>query len=82
MDSGKPPLFLKTDDNTCVNENAIYWMRKLDKCIYVCTRSVGCGYHPIQGHTHKICEDVSTESFRHLLTQFQTPTNDQTQRNG
>ena len=43
--------FIKADNNTIININAIRWIKKMDECLAVCTRSDGC---VVNATTHKI----------------------------
>jgi hypothetical protein len=54
--------FLKTDNNTIINENRITWVRKMNECLEVCLKTTGCGTLD----THSICKIYSPESYKRL----------------
>jgi hypothetical protein len=71
METNKTPLvYLKTDDNRIINERHIRWVKKMNDCLEVCTRSIGCGY---TGDTHKICKSTSPDSYNILHKHFEKP---------
>lgn len=59
--------FLKTDDNRIINEAAIRWVKQMDECLEVCTKSNGC--NPQNG-THRICKNVNPSSYAKLEQYF------------
>jgi hypothetical protein len=59
----KSPSYIKTDGNKIVNELSIKWVKKIDECLEVCTKSIGCG---IGEDTHKICKLNNPESYNRL----------------
>ena len=59
--------YIKTDDNKVINENHIRWIKKINNCMEVCTKSVGCGIED----THKICKINSNDSFVKLNKLFE-----------
>ena len=48
----KKVSYIKADDNKLINEKAIIWIKKMDECLEVCTKSTGCNIQ--NGDTHKI----------------------------
>lgn len=58
--------FIKTDNNTIINVNAIRWIKKMDECLAVCTRSDGC---VVNATTHKICKINNYDSYA-LLNKY------------
>ena len=52
--------FIKVDNNTIVNINAIRWIKKMDECLAVCTKSDGC---IINRDTYKICKINNYDSY-------------------
>jgi hypothetical protein len=34
--------FIKTDDNKVINKACIKWVKKMNECLEVCTKSNGC----------------------------------------
>jgi hypothetical protein len=59
-------LYLKTDDNRVINEKYIRWVKKMDECLNVCTRSDGCS----EKDTHKICKLNNPDSYDKLNDLF------------
>ena len=59
--------YLKTDDNKIINEKCIRWVKKMEECLQVCTKSDGC-----EGmkDTHKICKENSPISYKHINKYF------------
>ena len=60
--------FLKTDDNRIINEKYIRWIKQMDECLAVCTKSDGCR----PKDTHKICKLNNLESYNKLNKYFDT----------
>jgi hypothetical protein len=54
--------FLKTDDNKIINENCIRWVKKINDCLEICTKSDGCE----SNNTHKICKLTNFHSYNKL----------------
>jgi hypothetical protein len=46
--------YLKTDNNKVINEKCIRWVKKMDECLEVCTKTTGCSQ--INDDTHKVCK--------------------------
>ena len=59
--------YIKTDDNKIINERAIKWIKKMDNCLEVCLKSVGCN---AKIDTHRICEYNSPGSYNKLNVLF------------
>lgn len=62
-------LFIKADDNKLINEKCIMWVKKMDDCLYVCTKSIGCDTIGFDG-THKICKINNYDSYSRLNKYF------------
>ena len=60
--------YIKTDENIIINEKFIRWVRKMNECVEVCTRSNGCG--PLD-NTHKICKINNLDSYNKLNKHFE-----------
>lgn len=62
-------LYIKTDDNTIINEKYIRWVKKMNDCLEVCVKSRGC----IVGmnETHKICKINNVDSYNKLNRYFE-----------
>ena len=62
--------YLKTDDNKIINENHIKWVKKMNNCLEVCTKSTGCSI--LNGDTHRICKLNTPDSYDKLNAHFST----------
>lgn len=59
--------YLKTDGNKIINEKHIRWVKKINDCLEVCTKSTGCG----DKETHKICKLNNLYSYNELNRHFE-----------
>lgn len=59
--------YLKTDENKIINEKHIRWVKKINDCLEVCTKSTGCG----DKETHKICKLNNLYSYNELNRHFE-----------
>lgn len=60
--------YIKTDNNTILNEKHIKWVYKMNDCLEVCMKSSGC----TKNHdTHRICKLNSLNSYNKLNKQFE-----------
>jgi hypothetical protein len=59
--------YLKTDDNKIINERCIIWVKKMNDCLHVCTKSDGC----FDVNTHKICKLNNLSSYNKLNKLFE-----------
>ena len=59
--------YIKMDNNTLVNESAIRWVRKIDECMKICTRSDGCSLK----NTHSLCKNTNADSYNYLQRFFE-----------
>jgi hypothetical protein len=60
--------YIKADDDKIINEKAIRWVKKMNDCLEVCTRSSGC---LIKHNTHKICKINNPYSYNKLNQYFE-----------
>jgi len=60
--------FIKTDDNKVINERHIRWVKKMNDCLEVCTKSIGCSKE--NGNTHIICKLNSPDGYYRLNELF------------
>jgi len=60
--------YLKTDNNTIINETHIRWVKKMNNCLEVCSKSTGCSING--GDTHRICKLNSSDSYDKLNINF------------
>lgn len=61
-------VYIKTDNNTLINESWIRWVKKYNECLEVCTKIHGCDTGK---DTHKICKDNSKDSYNKLNAFFE-----------
>lgn len=66
--NNNPVSYLKTDDNRILNEAQIKWVKKMNECLEVCTRSDGC---KLSFNTHTICKSNSLDSYNKLIKHFE-----------
>ena len=64
----KKVSYIRADDNKIINEKAILWIKKIDACLEVCTKSTGCNIQ--NGDTHKICKLNNPSSYNRLNSWF------------
>ena len=60
--------YIKTDDNKIINEKCIRWVKKMDECLQICTKSDGCTGDI---NTHKLCKLNNPNSYEKLNRIFQ-----------
>lgn len=59
--------YIKTDNNKILNEKCIKWVKKINECLEVCTKSDGCK----EGlDTHRICRSNNLDSYNKLNIYF------------
>lgn len=63
------PLYIKTDDNTIINENCIRWVKKINNCLEICTKSTGCNVQ--NKDTHQICKLYNLDGYNKLNKHFE-----------
>jgi len=61
--------YIKTDDNKIINEKCIKWVKKMDECLEICTKSDGCMI--INKDTHKLCKLYNLDSYQKLNKYFE-----------
>ncbi len=59
--------FIRADGNKIINEKMIRWIKQMDLCLEVCTKSDGCS----QSNVHKICKLNNPDSYDKLNKLFQ-----------
>ena len=59
--------YIKTDNDTILNEHCIKWVKKRNECLEVCMKGNGC----FVGDTHSICETKSKKSYDKLNKHFE-----------
>jgi hypothetical protein len=64
----KQSSYIKTDDNRVINEKYIRWVKKINECLEVCSKSTGCS---LSQDTHKICKINNSNSYHKLNQLFE-----------
>ena len=59
-------VYLKIDNNKIINEKHIKWVKKMNDCLEVCTKSIGCSIFD----THRICKSNTPDSYDKLNAHF------------
>jgi hypothetical protein len=60
-------VYIKADNDKVINEKAIKWIKKMDECLEVCTKSDGC---IPKKNTHTICKFNTPDSYYKLNDLF------------
>jgi hypothetical protein len=55
--------YIRADDNKRINKRSIAWVKKIEECLFVCTKTIGC--HDID--THKVCKNNNNETYKKLI---------------
>jgi hypothetical protein len=63
-------IFIKADNNKIINERCIRWIKKMDECLLVCTKSNGCSNNQIIEDKHTICKLNNPDSYNKLNQLF------------
>ncbi len=61
-------VYIKTDENKIINEKCIKWVKKMNECLIVCTKSNGCSS---KDDMHKICKLNNLDSYNKLNKHFE-----------
>uniref|UniRef100_A0A6C0KS39 Uncharacterized protein n=1 Tax=viral metagenome TaxID=1070528 RepID=A0A6C0KS39_9ZZZZ len=64
------PNFIKVDDSKIINEKCIRWVKKIDECLEICTRSAGCDM-VLGFNCHKVCKKNNPDSYEKLNKYFE-----------
>jgi hypothetical protein len=62
-------VFIKADNDVVINEKCIKWVKKIEECLSVCTKSNGCTTNEYRD-THKICKLTNPNSYNKLNNLF------------
>lgn len=60
--------FIRTDNNVILNERCIRWVKKMDECLAICSRSDGCILHK---ETLRVCKINNADSYNRLNQYFE-----------
>ena len=60
--------YIKTDENKVINQKHIRWIKKMNECLEVCTKSNGC---IVKKDTHRICKLYTPDSYNKLNRLFE-----------
>ncbi len=58
--------FIRVDGNKIINVKMIRWIKQMDLCLEVCTKSDGCSPRNV----HKICKVNNPDSYDNLNKLF------------
>lgn len=47
------PSYIKVTNDKLINQQSITWIRRIEECMYICTRTDGCD---LEKTSHKICK--------------------------
>lgn len=64
----KKEAYIRADDNKIIATKCIIWVKKMDECLQVCTKSIGCNIK--NGDTHQICKLNNPDGFNKLNELF------------
>jgi len=59
--------YIRADDNKRINKRYIIWVKKLDDCLYICSKTMGCGG---SSDMHKVCKENNMESYKKLVKEL------------
>ena len=62
-----PAEYTKVDNNKVINLNHIRWVKKMDECLQICTKSNGCG----ENDTSKLCKLNNPTSYDKINRLFE-----------
>jgi hypothetical protein len=68
--------YIQADENTLINEKSITWVKKINDCLEVCTKTTGCNVlyvdkdDTIKKDTHKICKKNNPDSYDKMNNLF------------
>lgn len=66
------PLFVRTDENIFLNVQYIRWVKTIDDCLYVCSKSSGCNKDTPES-IHKICKSVNSDNHAKIMNLVKPP---------
>jgi len=67
MENNTKISYIKTDDNKIINERCIRWVKKIEECLQICTKSDGCTGGV---DTHNVCKINNINDFLRLNKYF------------
>lgn len=56
--------YVQAEGGKYINPNFIYWIKQIDECYNLCTKSTGC-YDDTSG-THKICKSKNPTGYNKI----------------
>ena len=68
MENSNSKPFIKADNDIIINMNCIRWVKKMDECLQICSKSDGCRIE----NTHKICKINNADSYNRLEKYFKS----------
>jgi hypothetical protein len=61
--------FIVADDDTIISRKSIIWIKRIEECMYICTKSNGCNSSNLND-THKVCRINNPTSYNTINNQF------------
>lgn len=63
--------FVRLEKDVVLRESAIRWMKKMEECLYICSKSDGCHIdQSSQNSTHRVCKSTNPTSYDRLIRHF------------
>ena len=59
--------YIKVTNDKLINQNAITWIRRIEECMHICTRTDGCD---VEKTSHKICKYDNPTGYNRVNTLF------------
>ena len=67
MENSNSKPFIKVDDDKIINIHCIRWVKKMDECLQICSKSNGCS---VKLDTHQVCKINNLDSYNRLEKYF------------
>ena len=67
MENNTKNSYIKTDDDKIINERCIRWVKKIEECLQICTKSNGCAGG---SDTHTVCKVNNINDYSRLSKHF------------
>lgn len=61
------PIFIQINEHTIINESTIRWIKQMNECMYICSKSDGCIIHL---DTHSVCKNIKPILYNKLKNRF------------
>ena len=60
-------IFIQVNEHTIINESTIRWIKQMNECMYICTKSEGCITYL---DTHSVCKNIKPILYNKLKQKF------------